>query len=124
MSDRFGRRRLIGAGWIVYAVVYAGFALSDALVPLLAWFFAYGLYFALVEGSEKALVADLAPAAIQGRAFGWYNAVLGFGALAASLLFGLLWENLGAPVAFFTGAALALTASILLAVDSRLASRS
>ena len=124
LSDRFGRRRMIIGGWIVYAIVYAGFALTDALIPLLAWFFAYGIYFALVEGSEKALIADLTPAGIEGRTFGWYNAVLGFGALAASLLFGVLWERFGAPVAFLGGAALALIAATLLAVDSRPASRS
>lgn len=124
LSDRFGRRHLIVAGWIVYAVVYIGFALSETLAPLLIWFFAYGVHFALVEGSEKALVADLTPAARQGLAFGWYNAVLGLGALAASLLFGLLWETFGAPVAFLTGAGLAITASVLLVADSRLASRS
>jgi MFS family permease len=124
MSDRFGRKHLIVAGWIVYAVVYTGFALSEALIPLLMWFFAYGVHFALAEGSEKALVADLTPTASQGRAFGWYNAVLGFGALAASLLFGVLWEAFGAPAAFLAGAALAITAATLLVVDSRLASRS
>jgi MFS family permease len=110
---------LIVACWIVYAFLYTGFALSEALFPLLIWFFAYGVHFALVEGSEKALVADLTPAASQGGAFGWYNGVLGFGALAASLLFGLLWEAFGAPVAFLTGAGLAITAAALLVVDSR-----
>ncbi len=116
LSDRLGRVKLIAGGWIVYAIVYAGFAMSDTVTPLLAWFFAYGVYFALVEGSEKALVADLTPPALQGTAFGWYNAVLGFGALAASLLFGALWETFGPAVAFFTGAGLALTAAVALSL--------
>jgi len=124
LSDRVGRRRLIVGGWLLYAVVYAGFAFSESLVALLAWFFAYGLYFAMVEGSEKALVTDLSPAAIRGTAFGWYNAVLGFGALAASVLFGTLWHLLGPHVAFLTGAGLALTAAAVLASDRRLASPS
>jgi MFS family permease len=83
-------------------------------VPLLAWFLVYGLYFAMVEGSEKALVADLTPSHLQGTAFGWYNAVLGFGALAASVIFGTLWEGFGFRVAFLTGAGLATAASALL----------
>ena len=115
LSDRFGRRRLIAGGWLVYAVVYAGFAMSETLMALLAWFFAYGIYFALVEGSEKALVADLTSPDAQGTAFGWYNAVLGFGALAASLIFGALWDVFGPATAFLTGAALAVTAAGLLA---------
>ena len=117
LSDRFGRARLIVIGWLVYALVYAGFALSDALWALLAWFLAYGVYFALVEGSEKALVADLAPQALQGTAFGWYNTVLGLGALAASLLFGALWETFCPAAAFLTGAGLALAAAGMLAAD-------
>jgi len=124
LSDRLGRRRLIVWGWIIYASVYAGFAMTSALAPLLMWFFAYGVYFALVEGSEKALVADLTPLDRQGTAFGWYNAVLGFGALAASLAFGALWEGFGSSVAFFVGAGLALTAAGLLAADRALASPS
>jgi MFS family permease len=114
LSDRFGRRLLIASGWAVYAIVYVGFGLSTDLGPLLFWFFVYGIHFALVEGSEKALVADLVPSSAHGVAFGWYNAVLGVGALAASLLFGGLWEMFGAPVAFFTGAALAIIAAAAL----------
>jgi MFS family permease len=109
---------------LLYAIVYVGFAWAESLVALLAWFGLYGVYFALVEGSEKALVADLTPQHLQGSAFGWYNAVLGFGALGASVLFGVLWETLGPSAAFLTGAALALTASALLAADRRLAWRS
>lgn len=124
LSDRFGRRTLIVAGWGLYAVTYAGFAVSTSLVALLGWLAVYGVHFALAEGSEKALVADLAPDATRGTAFGWYNAVLGFGALGASLLFGVLYEWRGPVVAFGTGAALAVTAAALLAADRRLASPS
>jgi MFS family permease len=113
-SDRIGRRAVIVMGWLVYAAVYVGFAITDSLVPLLACFFTYGLYFGFAEGTEKALVADLAPESRRGFAFGVYNAVLGLGALTASILFGLLWSAFGPHVAFGVGAALALLASALL----------
>lgn len=118
-SDRVGRRGVIATGWLVYAAVYAGFAVSSSLPALLAWFMVYGLYFGLTEGTEKALVADLAPAAVRGYAFGLYNAVLGIGALLASVLFGLLWTQFGSAVAFGTGAALALTATAWLFASVR-----
>jgi MFS family permease len=114
LSDRFGRRPVIVVGWAVYAVVYLGFALSTSAAAYIGWFLAYGVYFALTEGAEKALVADLTPKAAQGTAFGYYNATLGVGALLASVLFGLLYQRLGAPVAFGTGAAFAGLASLLL----------
>jgi MFS family permease len=115
LSDRLGRRTLIVSGWVVYAMVYVGFASSSSLTALVAWFLLYSTYAAAVEGSEKALIADLAPEAVRGSAFGWHAAVQGIGALAAGVSFGLLWQNVGAPVAFMTGAALALLAAVLLA---------
>ena len=118
-SDRIGRRAVIGIGWIVYAAVYAGFATSISVPALLAWFLVYGCYFGFAEGTEKALVADLAPAERRGFAFGIYNAVQGAGALAASVLFGVIWKIFGAPAAFGTGAALALAATALLFVCVR-----
>ncbi len=125
LSDRFGRRRLIIVAWLLYAVVYAGFAVTTQLTTLIAWFLIYGVYFALAEASEKALVADLVQGSeTQGTAFGWYNAVLGVGALAASVLFGFLWQSFGPPTAFYTGAALAITASALLAAERSTASPS
>jgi len=117
-SDRAGRRTVIAAGWLVYAVVYAGFAVSTSLPALLGWFLVYGCYFGFAEGTEKALVADLAPAALRGTAFGIYNAVVGIGALTASVLFGFVWKIFGAPAAFGVGSALALVATTLLGVVS------
>ena len=117
LSDRLGRRTLIIFGWCTYAIVYAGFALSQSAFALITWFLIYSVYSAAVEGSEKALVADLASPEIRATAFGWQAAVQGFGALAASILFGLLWQFFGAPVAFLTGATLAVIAAILLAVQ-------
>jgi MFS family permease len=116
LSDRFGRRALIASGWLVYAVVYAGFAFSTSVYALVGWFLVYSSYSAAVEGSEKALVADLTPDEARATAFGWHAAVQGFGALAAGILFGALWQMFGAPIAFLTGAGLALVAAFLLVV--------
>jgi MFS family permease len=114
LSDTIGRRQVIGLGWLVYAGVYAGFALSESPPFLITVFLIYGLYFGLTEGVEKAWVADLAPSAAQGTAFGIYNALLGAGSLGASLLFGLIWTRTSPAAAFFTGAAFALGAASLL----------
>lgn len=116
LSDRVGRAPLIIGGWLLYALVYAGFAMANA--PWHAWalFATYGVVFGLSEGTEKALVADLVPAAARGRAFGWYQATIGLTALPASVVFGIVWDRYGASAAFSMGAALALLASLLLAL--------
>ena len=114
LSDRFGRRTLIAAGWIVYALVYAAFGYFESAAPVIVIFLCYGLYFGLTEGVEKAWVADLAPAGARGTAFGVYNAALGVGGLASSLMFGVIWTRVSPQAAFLTGAAVALVAIGLL----------
>ena len=113
----------IVAGWLLYAVVYAGFALSESPGAAAGVVSVYGVHFALVEGSEKALSPTSRRRRPQGTAFGWYNAVLGFGALAASLLFGALWQAFGPRAAFLTGAGLAVAAAILLIADGAVEGR-
>jgi MFS family permease len=113
-SDRLGRRHVIGAGWLVYGGVYGAFAVTDSAAMLVIVFLIYGLYFGLTEGVEKAWVADLAPAGGRGNAFGIYNAVIGVGALAASLLFGYIWTHVSPQAAFSTGASFAVAATALL----------
>ncbi len=113
-GDRMGPRRAIVGGWLVYAAVYAGFALATEAWQAWALFVAYGLFYGLTEAPEKALVANVAPPERRGLAFGAYHLVVGVAVLPASLLFGLLWNEYGAPVAFFTGAGLALAAAAAL----------
>jgi MFS family permease len=114
LSDRLGRRTLIGLGWIVYALVYFGFAIFDTTLAVVVIFLSYGLFFGLTEGVEKAWIADLAPAPARGTAFGIYNGMLGVGSLVASVLFGLLWTRVSPQAAFMTGAGLAMVAAALL----------
>jgi MFS family permease len=114
LSDRIGRKRVIVIGWGIYALVYIGFATATSGTAFVSWFLLYGVYFALAEGAEKALVADLTPAQRHGTAFGVYNAALGLGTLAASVLFGFLYERVSPATAFTAGAALAGIAAMLL----------
>jgi MFS family permease len=114
LADRFGRTRLILAGWTVYAAAYVGFAFVTRPAALW-WLFAfYALFYGLTEGAERALVADLAPAPLRGRAFGAFHASVGLAALPASLLFGVWWASFGARAAFLIGAGVALVAVVCL----------
>ena len=118
LSDRIGRKPLLVAGWLLYAVVYFAFGRASAEWHAWALFGVYGIFFGLTEGTERALVTDIVPAARRGTAFGWYNLTIGLGALPASILFGVLWDRLGSRVAFDFGAALALAAALGIAVIS------
>ena len=114
LSDRFGRKKLIFAGWILYALVYAGFAFASNSLAVWILFAFYGVYFGLTEGVEKALVADLVPASRLGAAFGWYHLAFGIAVFPASLMTGALWRFYGASAAFLVCAALAAIAALLL----------
>lgn len=114
LSDRIGRRRVIVVGWGIYATSYAGFALAETEMACWLLFALYGLFYAMTEGAEKALLADIAPAQERGSAFGWYNFAVGAGALPASLIFGAVWEKVGREAAFGLGAGLAALAAVLL----------
>ncbi|MFN3705219.1 MAG: MFS transporter [Thermoflexales bacterium] len=115
LSDRIGRRKPILMGWVLYAAIYLGFALSNSLAMLGVLWCAYGAYYALTEGTYKALIADIAPANQHGLAYGAFHATVALMVLPASLLAGLLWQALGAAAPFVVGAALALTAAALFA---------
>jgi len=119
LSDKIGRRRLIIGGWLVYGLVYLGFAFSATGWHIWVLFGLYGIYYAATEGTAKALVADLVPDAQRGTAFGLFNAAIGLTALPASVMAGILWQGVGAwigfgaPAPFLFGAGMALLAMVL-----------
>ena len=116
LSDRLGRRYVIVIGWVIYSLVYLGFALVTNAVAFVTLFLIYGVHFALAEGAEKALVADLTPAHQQGTSFGLYYGVLGVGMLIASIAFGVVYDRVSPAAAFIMGAALSAAAAVLLLV--------
>ncbi len=116
LSDRIGRRRIILAGWIIYTGVYIGFGWASQTWHAWALFIFYGLFYGLTEGSERALLVDLAPEGGRGQAFGWYYFIVGLGALPASLLFGWIWQVFGAPAAFKVSAGISAVAAVSLLI--------
>jgi len=121
LSDRIGRRRLIIAGWLVYAAIYLGFSLARSGWQVWALYVTYGLYYGIAYGTANAMVADLVPETVRGTAYGTYNATIGVLAFPASLIAGFLWQGVGAwpglgPSApFLFGGTLALIAALLMA---------
>ncbi|MEO0079293.1 MAG: MFS transporter [candidate division WOR-3 bacterium] len=125
LADLVGKKRLLVAGYGLYGLVYLGFALlpapsaqaHPALVSLPWVLFAlYGLYSALTEGLEKALVADLAPSDQRATFIGLHATLVGIGLLPASLLAGGLWTLFGPQAPFWFGGGLGILAALGLAL--------
>lgn len=124
LSDRIGRRGLIIGGWLVYAVIYLGFAFATQAWHIWLLYVAYGVYYGMAYGSANAMVADLVPENLRGTAYGTYNAVIGLLAFPASFIAGVLWEGIpslgwngfGPSAPFFFGGSLALIAAFLMIV--------
>jgi MFS family permease len=90
LSDRLGRLGLLISGFLVYALVYVGFALVQQSWQIWGLFALYGLHLGLSQGVLLALVADTVPTELRGTAFGFLNLVIGIALLPASLLAGYL----------------------------------
>jgi len=111
LSDRLGRRKVIAAGWLVYGLVYSGFALASQAWQAWVLFTVYGVYYGMVEGVGKAFVADLVSAEKRGTAYGLYNGVLSLVLLPASVIAGFLW-SVSPAVTFYFGGGLAILAML------------
>jgi MFS family permease len=115
-SDRVGRERVFGAGLVVFAVVYAGFALSGSAAPVWLLFPLYGLYMAFTDGITKAIVVDLVPEGIRGKALGVVQALTGVCVLVAGIGAGFLWQEISPRAPFLVGAGTALAAVAVLTI--------
>jgi MFS family permease len=112
-GDRSGAVRVLAAGAACFALAYAGFAATDASIPLLALCFApAGMGIGCAETAEHAAVASLAPEHVRGSAFGVLAGVQSLGNLAASAIAGLLY-TVASPAAAFTYAAALMAAALL-----------
>ncbi|MBM3565055.1 MAG: MFS transporter [Alphaproteobacteria bacterium] len=119
LSDRFGRWRMLalGVGLLIVAdlVLAGGVTRGAALAGAALW----GLHMGLTQGLLSAMVADAAPAALRGSAFGIFHLLTGIATFAASVIAGFLWDSFGSPTAFLAGAVFAALALGVAVVNAR-----
>ena len=114
-SDRIGSKRVITYGFLIYALVYFGFAFASFQYQAWLFFIIYGFYYGLTDGVSRSFVSKMILPQHRATAFGIYHAVVGLIALPASLLMGFLWDWRGPRIAFMFGMSLALISALLLA---------
>ena len=114
LSDRFGRSKVLVPGYLLYGLVYLGFAAFSSKPVTALLFVAYGAYNALISGAERAFIAENSPEQLRGTVLGLYGMLQGIGLLLASMLAGFLWDTVGSGAPFVLGGALGILSAILI----------
>ncbi|MGQ9570473.1 MAG: MFS transporter, partial [Thermodesulfovibrionales bacterium] len=116
IADRFGRKRIILLGFVLFAIVYYGFAIVGDTMGIWFLFGFYGIFMGLTEGIQKAFLATIIPSDFKATAFGIYNTAIGIAMFPASLIGGWLWDNVSPSATFFYGAITASLSAVLFIV--------
>ena len=91
-ADRWGRKRMILVGWLLYVGSFVGFGMTDSLTIALVLTGVYALYWSLAESVLRAMAADLTPPELRGTAYGMVHFCVGLAVLPANLAFGFVWD--------------------------------
>ncbi|MBC3881443.1 MFS transporter [Undibacterium sp. LX40W] len=122
LSDRLAPRTLLSWGLLILIAADLLFAFSISWQGLIAGVILWGVHMGMTQGLLSSMVATHAPADLRGTAFGMFNLVSGVCLLVASLIAGLLWENLGAKFTFLAGAIFATASLVWLLLNRKTSS--
>jgi len=114
LSDRWGRRNILLASFLIFLAVYLGFALTQSIVVIAILFVLYGAYQGIFRSVGKALATDFVPAHLRASGIGWYSTTIGLLGLVASIVAGQLWDHVGHAAVFAYGAVFAAVGSLAL----------
>ena len=114
LADRVGRRKVALIGFAVFAITYAWMALASSAAAAWGVFALYGVYMGISDGNGRALLGEFSTGERRGTAFGAYHMVVGLMALPASIIAGVLYDNVSPSAPFWVGAAAAVVAGVLM----------
>ena len=118
LSDRIGRKPVLVTGYSVFAITSLGLIFVSNIYSILLFFVVYGIFYAMIDGVQRAFVVDLAPGHLKATALGTFHAAIGLTALPGGFIAGLLWDKISPEATFIYGFSLAIV-SIFLLVSER-----
>jgi MFS family permease len=124
LADRFGKARIAFLGYLLYAALFALFALETRRSALWILFPLQGIYLAFTDGVGTAYMATLLPGERKATGFAIYYTVMGLALLPASTFGGWLWERYSPSATFIAGSLFSLAAGVLFGVTLLPAHRS
>ena len=115
-ADKFGKKRVILTGFILFSILYYGFAVAADAKSIWILFGFYGLFMGLTEGIQKAFLATIIPQDFKATAFGVFNTVVGLAMFPASVIGGYLWDHISPSATFYFGAITAGISAVLFVI--------
>jgi MFS family permease len=116
ISDRIGKEGVILSGFLLFSIVYYGFASASDPGTIWALFGIYGFYMGFTDGIQRALLASIVPPQFKATAFGVYHTCMGIALFPASLIGGWLWDRFSPSATFYYGMGTSLLSSALLII--------
>ncbi|MEA1908301.1 MAG: MFS transporter [Euryarchaeota archaeon] len=114
ISDKIGRKPVIGIGYTLFGLTSLGLVFVSNLFQIVCVFVLYGVFYAMIDGVQRAFVVDLAPTDLKATALGTFHTATGLAALPAGVIAGLLWDTISPGTAFIYGFVLSLVAAAAL----------
>lgn len=116
LSDKYGRSKILVPGYLIYGLVYFGFAFLSSKPAIVLLFIAYGAYNAFISGAERAFIAENSPSGLKGTVLGLYGMLQGIGLLLSSIIAGLMWDNINSSAPFLFGGILGIASAIMIKI--------
>ncbi|MFZ2070772.1 MAG: MFS transporter [Halobacteriota archaeon] len=113
ISDRLGRTPVIITGYTIFGLTSLGLVFVSELFQIIWMFILYGVFYALIDGVQRAFVVDLAPSDLKATALGSFHTATGLAALPAGLIAGILWDTVSPETTFIYGFVLSFIAVAL-----------
>jgi MFS family permease len=113
LSDKIGRKTVLFSGYLLFSLTTFGFAFFFSLPSFIILFALYGIVYAILDGTQRALVSDLSSKQLRSTALGTYHTIIGVMALPSSLIAGFIWEIINPTVTFLFGSILSFLAFIV-----------
>lgn len=113
LSDKIGRKPVLIAGYLIFALISFGLIFTSNFYSVLLFFLIYGMFFAMIDGTQRAFVVDLAPEHLKATALGTFHTAIGLVALPGGFIAGLLWDKISPEATFIYGFGLAVVSVIL-----------
>ena len=114
LSDRIGRKPILIGGYLIFGITSFGLIFTSSLYSILLLFVLYGIFYAMIDGTQRAFVVDLAPQHLKGTALGVFHTAIGLVALPGGYVAGLLWDKVSPEATFVYGLILTATSAVLL----------